>query len=72
MQRALDCAYSVRIFSVEKVSPLTLETAGQQPGWDAINQGQCQEDDWYECQNIGDCGRQKDSISITVLERSRG
>jgi hypothetical protein len=49
MQRALDCAHSVRIFSAEKVSPLTLETAGQQLGWDAVNQSQCQEDDRYEC-----------------------
>ena len=54
----------------EKVIPLTLEAAGQQPGWDTINQSQRQEDDWYECQNIGDYDRQKGSISITVLERS--
>jgi hypothetical protein len=69
MQRALNYAHSVRIFGVEKVFPLTLETAGQQLGWDAINQSQRQEDDWYKCQNIGDCAKQKDSIFMTVLER---
>jgi hypothetical protein len=57
VQRALNRAHSIHIFSVEKVTPLTLETAGQQLGWDAINQSQRQEDDWYEGQNIGNCAK---------------